>query len=103
MQDKRFVSGIQNGVTTAASSQLSVQPGTLPELLLSGQAGSDPSSRATLSLTNVAALFSTHGGLDISLYSAGMVCVDLLSRMQVVLDYTNKRIGWLPPPPTSGV
>jgi hypothetical protein len=43
---------------------------------------------------DVRALFSTSGGLDISLYSAGMVCVDLLSRMQVVIDYPNKRIGW---------
>ncbi|KIY96883.1 hypothetical protein MNEG_11077 [Monoraphidium neglectum] len=43
----------------------------------------------------VRALFSLRGGLDISLYSAGIVGADLINRRRVVVDYPNKRIGIL--------
>ena len=33
------------------------------------------------------------GGLDISIYSGGIICGDLVSRMALVLDYPRKRIG----------
>lgn len=59
------------------------QAGKLPELVIRGQSGSDPSTLGSLQLRGVRALFNKAGGLDISLYSAGMVCADLLSRMQV--------------------
>ena len=41
-------------------------------------------------------------GLDISLYSAGIVCGDLLARVEWACDYARKRIGfrWVPPPPS---
>ena len=57
--------------------------GKLPELVIRGQSGSDPHTLGSLQLRGVRALFNRAGGLDISLYSAGMVCADLLSRMQV--------------------
>lgn len=37
------------------------------------------------------------GGLDISLYSAGIICGDLLTRCDMVIDYARKRIGFRPP------
>jgi hypothetical protein len=88
--------------TSSGSSQqparLSCQAGRLPELVIRGQAGGNVGVQGALVLQDVRALFSKAGGLDISLYSAGMVCADLLSRMQVVVDYPNKRIGWKMPP-----
>ena len=33
------------------------------------------------------------GGLDISIYSGGIICGDLVSRLSLVLDYARKRIG----------
>lgn len=67
----------------ATTSGVGCQAGKLPELVIRGQAGSDPATQGALQLKGVRALFNRSGGLDISLYSAGMVCADLLSRMQV--------------------
>jgi hypothetical protein len=93
-----YVSGVDDGKnTTQVAPQVAVQSGKLPEIVIRGQAGSNPQAMGSLVLKDVGALFSKTGGLDISLYSAGMVCIDLLSRMQVVLDYPNKRIGWKVP------
>jgi hypothetical protein len=41
-------------------------------------------------------LFPKEGGLDISLYSAGIICAGLLDRMHVVLDYSRQRFGYYP-------
>lgn len=88
----RFVSGVGEpgsgpasgpSAPPQASAGVSVQAGCLPELLIRGQVGGDAAATGCLVLRDVKALFSTSGGLDISLYSAGMVCVDLLTRMQV--------------------
>jgi hypothetical protein len=90
----RTVSGVGGGDTPSSSSSsqppappgppgVGCQAGKLPELVIRGQAGSDPSTQGSLQLKGVRALFNRAGGLDISLYSAGMVCADLLSRMQV--------------------
>lgn len=47
-----------------------------------------------------------NSGLDVSRYTAGILCGDLLARQRVVYDYANKRVGfaWVPiargePPP----
>jgi len=69
--------------STLLNAGVGSQAGKLPELVIRGQFGSDPSTQGALQLTGVRALFNRSGGLDISLYSAGMVCADLLSRMQV--------------------
>ena len=37
-------------------------------------------------------------GLDLSLYTAGIVCGDLLFRSELILDYPRKRIAFLPVP-----
>jgi hypothetical protein len=93
-----YVSGVDDGKSGSHyAPQVAVQSGKLPEIIIRGQAGSNPQASGSLVLKDVGALFSKTGGLDISLYSAGMVCIDLLSRMQVVLDYPNKRIGWKVP------
>jgi hypothetical protein len=47
-----------------------------------------------LRLKQVKALYTTTGGLDISLYSAGIICGELLDRMQVVFDYPRQRLGF---------
>ena len=39
-------------------------------------------------------------GLDLSLYTAGIVCGDLLFRSEVVLDYARQRVAFLPRPGT---
>eukprot|EP00879_Flechtneria_rotunda_P012438 GHRR01012988.1.p1 GENE.GHRR01012988.1~~GHRR01012988.1.p1 ORF type:complete len:950 (+),score=433.73 GHRR01012988.1:1099-3948(+) len=77
--------------------RVAVKSGKLPEMVVRGQGGSNLCTKAMLALQDVRAVFCKSGGLDISLYSAGMVCVDLLSRTQVVLDYPNKKIGWKVP------
>jgi predicted aspartyl protease len=93
-----YVSGVDDGKSSTHNAPtVAVQSGKLPEIIIRGQAGSNPQACGSLVLRDVGALFSQTGGLDISLYSAGMVCIDLLSRMQVVLDYPNKRIGWKVP------
>ncbi len=37
------------------------------------------------------------GGLDISIYSHGILCGDLLARLEWAIDYTHKRIGFRRP------
>lgn len=69
--------------STLLTAGVGCQAGKLPELVIRGQFGSNPSTQGALQLSGVRALFNRSGGLDISLYSAGMVCADLLSRMQV--------------------
>lgn len=43
-------------------------------------------------------MFTLKGGLDISLYSAGIIGADLINRRRVVIDYPNKRVGILAMP-----
>lgn len=38
-------------------------------------------------------MYAGVGGLDISIYSAGIVCGDLLGRLPCVIDYPRKRIA----------
>lgn len=45
--------------------------------------------------------FSPPGGLDLSAYSQGIACADLLSRARVVLDYPRRRMALIPPPSDS--
>eukprot|EP00878_Enallax_costatus_P019507 GHUV01020580.1.p1 GENE.GHUV01020580.1~~GHUV01020580.1.p1 ORF type:complete len:339 (+),score=80.00 GHUV01020580.1:1057-2073(+) len=85
-------------VTGVAAGGVFVQQGNLPEVVIHGQSGSHPNATGSLVMTDVTALFSRVGGLDISLYAAGMICVGFLHRTQTVVDYTNKRIGWRIPP-----
>lgn len=47
-----------------------------------------------IKLTNVRCLYASAGGLDISLYSAGIICVDLLLRQPVIFDYVRSQIGF---------
>ena len=42
------------------------------------------------------------GGLDMSLYSAGVVCGDLMARLPVAFDYARKRMGILVGGPQGG-
>lgn len=35
-------------------------------------------------------------GLDISVYSSGIMCGDLVARLALAIDYSNKRVGFLP-------
>lgn len=93
-QPFRFVTGVSSG----GVGQLFAQQGTLPEVVIRGQYGSNANLTSLMVLTDVEALYSKAGGLDISLYAAGMICIDLLNRTQTVIDYTNKRIGWKIPP-----
>mmetsp|Transcript_20326 Transcript_20326/g.52029 ORF Transcript_20326/g.52029 Transcript_20326/m.52029 type:complete len:651 (-) Transcript_20326:36-1988(-) len=48
-------------------------------------------------LERIRCLFGGSGGLDLSLYTAGIICSDLMSRMHVVVDYARRRIAFLPP------
>lgn len=49
----------------------------------------------------VTALFATAGGLDVSVYSSGNICNDLLARTDVAFDYVNRRL-WLRQPEQGG-
>ena len=46
--------------------------------------------------------FSPPGGLDLSAYSQGIACADLLARARVVLDYPRRRMALIPPPGNAG-
>lgn len=85
-------------VTGVNAGGVLVQEGRLPEVVIHGQCGAQPNTTGSIVLTDVSALFSRLGGLDISLYAAGMICAGFLHRTQTVIDYTNKRIGWRIPP-----
>jgi hypothetical protein len=64
-----------------------VTPGDLAWLALGGRP-----------YTPVRALVAGAGGLDLSLYTAGVICADLLSRSTVIVDYPRRRAAFLPPP-----
>lgn len=91
----RFITGVS---AAGPASTLFAQQGKMPEIVIRGQYGSQSNTTGAIVMEQVDALFSTAGGLDISLYAAGMICIDLLNRTQTVIDYTNKRIGWRVPP-----
>lgn len=69
---------------------LKVQSGELPWLQLAG-------TRFHTSKC----LFAGAGGLDISAYTAGILCGNLMARCGVVLDYARQRIAFLPAEPSS--
>mmetsp|Transcript_36269 Transcript_36269/g.80722 ORF Transcript_36269/g.80722 Transcript_36269/m.80722 type:complete len:304 (+) Transcript_36269:2-913(+) len=43
----------------------------------------------------VKCMYAGVGGLDISLYSSGIICGDLVARLAMVIDYSRRRIGFL--------
>jgi len=71
----------------ASASAVGVTPGDLAWLALGGRP-----------YTPVRALVAGAGGLDLSLYTAGVICADLLSRSTVIVDYPRRRAAFLPPP-----
>jgi len=108
--------GIEASIDSVASSQLSVFLGVstrVPRVVflplqmrfVRGVGGSDQKTlRVQLGelpwvecggvrFERVRALYAVQGGMDVSLYSAGIVCGDLLSRTDIVLDYVNQQIG----------
>jgi hypothetical protein len=67
-----------------ASSSMRVDQGDVPWVEIAG-----------MRLENVKCLFcSSHSLLDVSLYSMGIICADLLTRTATVVDYSRKRIGF---------
>jgi len=44
-------------------------------------------------------LFSAADGLDLSLYTAGIICADLMARCTVFVDYARRRVAFVPTPP----
>ncbi len=43
---------------------------------------------------DVSCFFATNRGLDVSRYTAGILCGDLLARRRVVYDYARRRVGF---------
>jgi hypothetical protein len=54
---------------------------------------------STQRLSRIRCLFGGSGGLDLSLYTVGIICSDLMARMHVVVDYARRRIAFVEPPP----
>lgn len=50
---------------------------------------------------DVSSLVATRGGLDLSLHTSGMICVDLLLTCKVVFDYPRRRVSILQGPQPS--
>ena len=44
-------------------------------------------------------LFSASDGLDLSLYTAGIICADLMARCTVFVDYARRRVAFVPKAP----
>lgn len=57
-----------------------------------------PSSAAACCVAQVRCLYAGISGLDISLYSAGIICGDLMARLEVTIDYARQRMGTRPAP-----
>ena len=47
---------------------------------------------------DVSSLVATRGGLDLSLHTSGMICVDLLLTCKVIFDYPRRRVSILQGP-----
>jgi len=73
--------------SSSSASAVGVTPGDLAWLALGGRP-----------YTPVRALVAGAGGLDLSLYTAGVICADLLARATVIVDYPRRRAAFLPPP-----
>ena len=41
-------------------------------------------------------LFAGPGGLDLSVYTSGIICGDLMARCTVILDYARQRVAFVP-------
>jgi len=81
------------GVGGESMNSVKVQSGELAWMQLSG-----------FKLDRVRSLFGGSGGLDLSLYTCGILCADLMARMHVVVDYARSRIAFLdgrPTPPSN--
>lgn len=81
------VQGAPTRVIKGVGKDVEVRWHTLPWAELSGRRYS-----------NVDCLLAEHtgSGLDLSLYTAGIVCGDLLFRSEMVLDYARQRVAFLP-------
>ena len=47
-------------------------------------------------LQNIGCLIAQNTGLELSLYTSGIVCNSLMGRCRVFLDYARSRIAFLP-------
>ncbi|CAI5507010.1 unnamed protein product [Closterium sp. Naga37s-1] len=67
--------------------QMTVRQGNLAVVTVAGQ-----------QLKNVSALFSTaeQGALELSQYTSGLICRNLLSKFDLVIDYPGLRVGLIP-------
>ncbi len=48
-------------------------------------------------LQRVSCLIAQNTGLELSMYTAGIVCSSLMGRCRIYVDYTRSRIAFLPP------
>jgi hypothetical protein len=77
------------GVGAASGADpVAATPHTLPWLRLGGHTFGGP----------IQSLISGPGGFDLSLYSAGVACADLVSRAGTILDVSRRRVAFLPAP-----
>ncbi|KAK9832838.1 hypothetical protein WJX81_005582 [Elliptochloris bilobata] len=76
------------GVGGSEVSGVRVQSGNLSFMQLSG-------SR----FERIRCLFSASDGLDLSLYTAGIICADLMARCTVIVDYARSRVAFIPTAP----
>ncbi|CAI5987591.1 unnamed protein product [Closterium sp. NIES-65] len=67
--------------------QMTVRQGNLAVVTVAGQ-----------QLKNVSALFSTaeQGALELSQYTSGLICRNLLSKFDLIIDYPGLRVGLIP-------
>ncbi|GJP43425.1 hypothetical protein CLOM_g2886 [Closterium sp. NIES-68] len=67
--------------------QMTVRQGNLAIVTIAGQ-----------QLKNVAALFSSaeQGALELSQYTSGLICRNLLSKFDLIIDYPGLRVGLIP-------
>ena len=105
----RVVRGVGTGSTSSgapsSSSPSSSSSSAQSHLAITATSGSLPwltlGPVATFGRVRTLA-FSPPGGLDLSAYSQGIACADLLSRARVVLDYPRRRMALIPVPAAAG-
>lgn len=52
-------------------------------------------------LQSISCLIAQNTGLELSLYTSGIICSSLMGRCRVFLDYARLRIAFLPPSPAA--
>jgi hypothetical protein len=85
MHDPLATLGPFQGAGGAETAGMAVQKGNLRALELKNTR-----------FENVSCLFTGPGGLEMSVYTSGIICANLMARCTVIVDYARGRMAFVP-------